>query len=71
MNTRGPEVERQTLSVEQAAAVLGLSRGAAYLAARRGELPVLKIGRRLVVPKRALDALLNSAVPRPPAEPQA
>jgi excisionase family DNA binding protein len=52
------------LTVEEAAAVLRISRGAAYDAARlwratRAEgLPVIQIGRRLLVPRTALEMLL-------------
>ncbi len=45
---------RATISVEQAAQVIGLGRTAAYDAARRGELPTRRLGRRLVVPVPAL-----------------
>ena len=43
-----------TISVEQAAQVLGLGRTAAYEAARRGEFPTRRLGRRVVVPVPAL-----------------
>jgi hypothetical protein len=33
-----------------AARIIGVSRNSAYLAAQRGDIPVLKIGGRLVVP---------------------
>lgn len=49
-----------TYTVEHCGRLLGLSRGAAYSAANRGEIPVLRIGRRLVVPKRAFLRLLDS-----------
>jgi excisionase family DNA binding protein len=52
---------RSTLSVEEAADVLGLSRAGAYAAANAGELPVVRVGRRLVVPRFALEKLLLSA----------
>jgi excisionase family DNA binding protein len=42
-----------TLSVEQAAGVLGISRALAYELVARGELPSLRLGRRIVVPPRA------------------
>lgn len=48
-------------TVQEAGALLGLSRGSAYEAARRGELPTLKIGRRIVVPIQALEEMLASA----------
>ena len=49
---------RQTLTVEQAAPILGIGRNSAYEAIRRGEIPALRLGRRLVVPRRALERLL-------------
>ena len=52
---------RSTLSVEEAGCeVLGLSRAAAYAAANAGTLPVIRLGRRLVVPRHALERLLTS-----------
>jgi hypothetical protein len=54
-------LERETLDVPAAGRVLGLGRAAAYQAARSGKLPVLRFGRRLVVPKAALIRLLNGA----------
>jgi excisionase family DNA binding protein len=45
---------RVTLSVEEAAALLGLGRTAAYEAARRGEIPCRSLGRRVIVPVPAL-----------------
>lgn len=45
---------RATITIEQAAQVIGLGRTAAYDAARRGELPTRRLGRRLVVPVLAL-----------------
>jgi excisionase family DNA binding protein len=52
------------LTVEEAAEVLRISRASAYEAARvwratrRDGLPVIRLGRRLLVPKAALAALL-------------
>lgn len=43
-------VTRTTITVEEAAALLGIGRTAAYEAARRGQLPTRRLGRRLVVP---------------------
>lgn len=39
-----------TITVERAAAVLGISRRSAYNAAERGDIPAIRIGRRMVVP---------------------
>ena len=50
--------ERRTLTVEEAGQWLGIGRSAAYAAANRGELPTIRIGRRMVVPKDALERML-------------
>src|SRR5438874_4243785 len=50
--------ERLTLTVPEAGRLIGLARSASYSAAARGELPVLRFGRRLVVPIAALMRLL-------------
>jgi excisionase family DNA binding protein len=51
--------QRLTLSVEEAGRLLGISRGLAYLLVNRGEIPSIRLGRRIVVPRRALDRLLD------------
>jgi len=53
---------RVTVSVEEAARLLGLGRSAAYEAARRGDLPTRRLGRRLLVPVPALLEWLGAAV---------
>lgn len=50
--------ERGAVTVEQAAALLGIGRTTAYDAARTGELPALRLGRRIVVPVPALLRML-------------
>ena len=52
-------LQNHTLTVEQAAAIIGISRGTAYEAARKGDLQVVRFGRRLVVPAAKLAALLG------------
>jgi excisionase family DNA binding protein len=54
-------MERQTLSIEEAARLLGIGRSSAYEAARRDALPVrvLRIGRRFLVPRAPLERLLR------------
>jgi excisionase family DNA binding protein len=52
-------MERQTITVEEAARLLGIGRTSAYLAVRRGDLPVVRIGRRYVVPRVALERMLG------------
>ncbi len=51
-----------TLTILQASELLGISRNSAYEAARTGELagvPVLRVGRRLLVPAASLRAVLG------------
>lgn len=50
---------RTTITVSEAARLLGVGRTAAYEAARRGELPTRRLGRRLVVPVPWLRAWLE------------
>jgi len=51
-----------TISVPEAGRrYFGLSRNAAYVAAQRGDFPVIKIGRLLRVPVRALERMLDGA----------
>ncbi len=57
----GPE--RLTWTVEEAAATLGISRAFAYEAVRRGEIPSIRIGRRVLVPRAALERLLDGGSP--------
>jgi excisionase family DNA binding protein len=52
--------QRKTLSVGEAAEALGIGRTLAYEAVRRGEIPTIRIGRRLLVPRGGLDQLLGS-----------
>jgi excisionase family DNA binding protein len=54
-------LERRTLSIPEAAKALGISRNNAYEAARRGEIPTIKIGKRLLVPLAALERMLERA----------
>ena len=53
-------MDRMTVTVVEAAELLGIGRGLAYELARRGELPALRLGRRFVIPKQALERLLSS-----------
>jgi excisionase family DNA binding protein len=48
----------ETHSVPEAGRRVGLGKNASYDAARRGELPVLRFGRALRVPRAALDRML-------------
>lgn len=56
--------ERQTLTIREAAARLGISKNLAYALARRGELPgVIKLGeKRIVVSRVQLEGLIRGRV---------
>jgi excisionase family DNA binding protein len=50
-----------TVSVTDAATILGISRRSAYRAAAAGQLPTIQLGRRLLVPTARLRTLLGLA----------
>ena len=55
-----PKLEKpETYSVPEAGRRVGLGRNASYEAARRGELPTLRFGRKLRVPRAALEKMLG------------
>ena len=63
---------RLTYSVAEAAEALGLAKSTTYDAIRRGEIPSVRIGGRIVVPKAALAKFLETAVSWPtPGEDEA
>lgn len=51
----------ETLTVEETATPLGLSRGAAYKAVQRGEIPAVRIGRCWLVLRAAINEMLRIA----------
>ena len=51
---------RLTYTIPEVAQLLGISRSTAYECVRRGEIPALSLGRRKVIPRAALDALLTT-----------
>ena len=52
---------RPTLSIREAAEYLGIGINQAYEAARRREIPTIKIGKRILVPLAALERMLQGA----------
>lgn len=58
----GPRVTCQVLTVSEAALALGISRTLAYELVARRELPAVHLGRRIVIPRRAVDTLLATAM---------
>ena len=59
-----PPQQPETISVEEMGRRLGIKRMAAYGAVWRKEIPSIRIGRRLLVPLAAFNALLG----KPPTE---
>lgn len=57
------------ISVEQACQVLGIGRSAGYRAAGAGEIPTLRLGRRVYVPTARLLVMLGLPGPNGPTEP--
>jgi excisionase family DNA binding protein len=57
---RDRENESLTLTVSEAATLLGISRALAYELVARGEIPSLRLGRRVVVPRGALVSMIES-----------
>ena len=51
--------DKLTLTVTECARLLGISRGSAYEGIRRGEIPYISVGRRILVPRLALEQLLG------------
>jgi excisionase family DNA binding protein len=56
-----PVEERLVLSVDEAAVRLGLDRKSVYGAVKRNEIPHVRLGNRILIPKLALDRLLAGA----------
>ena len=54
--------EKYVISVPEAGRRLNVSRPTAYALAKRGVIPTLKLGRKIVVPVAAFEKLLESAV---------
>jgi excisionase family DNA binding protein len=55
-------MDRVTLSVPETAAVLGVSDDLVYELIARGELPSIVLGRRKLVPRRAIDLVIDRAL---------
>ena len=56
----GPKWDgRDSFTVDEAGEILGLSRWSAYQAAGRGEIPTVRVGHRLIVPRHSLEKMLS------------
>ena len=61
---RQENMDRLTLTPVEVAALLGCSRGTAYKMCRAGAGPTIRIGRKIVVPRRAVDRMIAAAEAR-------
>lgn len=52
--------DKLVLNVNDVAKALGLSRNSIYEGVKRGEIPCIRIGKRLLIPRVALERLLSS-----------
>jgi excisionase family DNA binding protein len=52
-------MEKLTLTVEETAKLLDLSRSLTYESVRNGTIPSIKIGRRYLIPKQGIERMLN------------
>lgn len=62
MDNIAPAPNEEVFTVDEAASILRISRMSAYRAAHAGEIPSIKVGRRILIPKAGLDALLGKDV---------
>lgn len=51
--------ERLTMTISEVAKRLGLGRNSVYAAVARGEIPVIKCGKRLLISKYVLEKMLQ------------
>lgn len=56
---RDTKPQRQTYTLDEFGAMLGVGRNQVYAAAREGQIPTIRIGKRILVPKVAGDRMLS------------
>jgi excisionase family DNA binding protein len=54
-----PKHESKTQTIDEAAKELGIGRNQAYAAAKRGEIPTIRIGKRILVLREPFKRLLE------------
>ncbi|MFZ0591873.1 MAG: helix-turn-helix domain-containing protein [Bryobacteraceae bacterium] len=60
-NRKRETYARETYTLDKAAQILGISLSGAYQAVRRGEIPTVRFGKRILVPRKALQRLLEGS----------
>lgn len=62
---------RLTVTVQEAARLLGIGRQLAYEGVRQGQIPNIRVGRRILVPRAALEKMLEEGTPWRNSSPKA
>jgi excisionase family DNA binding protein len=62
MEQAAKQPEPRCWTVSQTAAVLGLPLNGVYAAIARGQIPCIRIGRRVLVPKAQLEAMISGDI---------
>ena len=55
------EKDALIVTVDEVARRLQISRNSAYSACRNGQIPIVRIGKRILIPRAALERMLNDA----------
>ena len=50
--------ERKTFTVAETAAIVGVGRSTLYEHVKRGDIPCIRVGRRVVIPREVVEAAL-------------
>jgi excisionase family DNA binding protein len=58
----GQPMDKLIVSVPEAAELLGVSDDLVYELTERGDLPCIRLGRRKVIPRKAIESLVEQAV---------
>lgn len=58
----GPDPKSLVLTVREAAEALGVSDDLVYELTARGEIPCLHLGRRRVIPRRAVEVMIERSI---------
>ncbi len=56
-------MEQEVIGVVEAGRRFGLLRAASYNAVRRGQLPAIRFGRKLVCPVKVIERMLETGLP--------
>jgi excisionase family DNA binding protein len=51
--------KKLTMTIDEAGALLGIGRSLAYQMAHNGQLPVIRLGKRYLVSRKAFEAMLD------------